>query len=211
MKEGLSPLRKNKQGNKLIIILQWLGGFVLGLAIISTIWACFVYRDRNGSFLPKLNAATASNLSSSSDMHLPASTPIPDGNKLQLDPNATSKTPDPQKSETEPIKNVSIAGFKTLHIAADTLNVSVDFFNPESNKENFFTAFELLLPTADGSYESVYSSGLVEAGNHITSITLSHPIARGTYENCIFRVQPYFVSDRSPANMAEAVFTLYAE
>ena len=211
MKEGLSPLRKNKQGNKLIIILQWLGGFVLGLAIISTIWACFVYRDRNGSFLPKLNAATASNLSSSSDMNLPASTPVPDGSKLQLDPNATSETRMLNSTQSEPIKNVSVAGFKTLHIPADTPNVSVDFYNPELNKDEFLMTFELLLPSADGSYESVYSSGLVEAGNHITSITLARPLTRGTYENCVLRVQPYFVADRNPANTAEVVFTLYAE
>ena len=114
-------------------------------------------------------------------------------------------------TQSEPIKNVSVAGFKTLHIPADTPNVSVDFYNPESNKDEFLMTFELLLASADGSYESVYSSGLVEAGNHITSITLARPLARGTYENCVLRVQPYFVADRNPANTAEVVFTLYAE
>ena len=205
-------MRKRKQDSKLIIVLEWICGFALGVAIITTTWACFVYRDRNGSFFPKqMNSKVSSSSSSTSDSFLPASTPIPDGSNLPMDPNATSETPVPKQSQVEPVKNVSIAGFKTLHIAADTPNVTVDFYNPLSNENEFLTTFELLLPTADGSQESVYSSGLVEAGNHITSITLSHPINRGTYENCILRVQPYFVSDRSPANTAEVVFTLYAE
>lgn len=202
---------KKKQGvSTLVLVLEWICGFTLCLALISTVWACFVYRDRNGSFLPKQNTEDSS-LLSSSNMLLPASTPVPNGSKLQLDPNATSKTPVPKQTLTEPIKNVAVAGFKELHIAADTPNISVDFYNPSTNEDAFLMTFELLLPKADGSHESVYSSGLVEAGNHITAITLSHPVAHGIYENCILRIQPYFVSDRSPANTAEAVFTLYAE
>ena len=204
---------KKKQGaSTLVMVLEWICGFALGIALISTTWACFVYRDRNGSFFPKMMTNNASSSSvSTSDSLLPVSTPIPDGSKLQPDPNATSETPVPKQTEPESIRNVSVAGFKTLHIAADTPNVSVDFYNPSSNEGNFTMTFELLLPSTDGSHESVYSSGLVEAGKHITAITLSHPVARGIYENCILRIQPYFVSDLSPANTAEAVFTLYAE
>ncbi len=203
---------KKKQGvGTLVRVMEWICGFSLCLALISTIWACFVYRDRNGSFLPKLNTDVSSLSFSSSNTILPVSNHIPDGSKLQLDPGATSETPVPKQTQTEPIKNVTVAGFKTLHIAANTQDVSVDFYNPPSNKGKFLMTFELLLPTAEGSQESIYSSGLVEAGNHITAITLSHPVARGTYEKCVLRIQPYFVSDRSPANTAEVVFTLFAE
>ena len=107
--------------------------------------------------------------------------------------------------------NISIPGYESLDFKAGKTKQSVDFYNPESNKDEFLMTFELLLASADGSYESVYSSGLVEAGNHITSITLVRPLTRGTYENCVLRVQPYFVADRNPANTAEVVFTLYAE
>ena len=203
---------KKKQGvGTLVRVLEWICGLSLCLALISTIWACFVYRDRNGSFLPKLNTGVSPLSFSSSNTILPVSNHMLDGSKLQIDPNATSETPVPKQTESEPIKNVSVAGFKTLHIAADTPNVTVDFYNPASNEGEFLMTFELLLPATDGSHESVYSSGLVEAGKHITEIVLSHPIARGTYENCILNIQPYYVSDRSPANSAEAVFTLYAE
>ena len=205
-------MRKRKQDSKLIIALEWMCGIALGVALISTTWACFVYRDRNGSFFPnQMNSKISSSPSSSSDSLLPAATPIPDGSNLQMDPNATSETPVPKQSQVDPLKNVSVAGFKTLHIAADTPNVTVDFYNPSKNENEFLMTFELLLPTADGLQESVYSSGLVEAGDHITAITLSHPVARGVYEKCVLRIQPYFVADRSPANTAEVVFTLYAE
>ena len=205
-------MRKRKQDSKLVIVLEWICGFALGLSLITTTWACFVYRDRNGSFLPKqINSKITSSSFSTSDSLLPSGTPIPDGNKLQMDPNATSETPVPKQSQTEPVKNVSVAGFKTLKIPANTTEIPVDIYNPSSNEGQFLMTFELLLPTVDGSLESVYSSGLVEAGNHITAITLSHPISRGTYEKCILRVQPYFVADRSPANTAEVVFTLFAE
>ena len=67
----------------------------------------------------------------------------------------------------DPIDNVSIAGFKTLKIPANTKDVSVDFYNP-------------------------------------------YPIPQGIYENCILRVQPYFISDHTPGNTADVTFTLTA-
>ena len=203
---------KKKQGvSTLIRVLEWVCGISLCLTLISTIWACFVYRDRNGSFLPKLmNSHKSSPPSSVSDSLLPAATPIPDGSKLQMDPNATTETPVPEPMPSGDLKNVTIVGFKTLQIAAETRNVSVDFYNSIDNKDEYLMTFELLLPTDSGTHESVYSSGLVEAGNHITSITLSHPVLRGTYENCVLHIQPYYVSNRAPANSANIVFTLYA-
>ena len=109
------------------------------------------------------------------------------------------------------MKNISIAGFKTLRIDANTTNVSVDFYNPEHNEGLYQMTFELLLPSSGGSYESVYTSGRVEAGKHIREIALSHPVPRGTFENCILHIQPYFISDGKPANTADITFTLYAE
>ena len=204
-------MKRKKQESTLLVVLEWICGFVLGLALITTIWACFVYRDRNGSFLPKLNNKESSQSSSVSGLVLPASTPIPNGSNLQLDPNAAPETPPPQQAEGEALKNVSIVGFKTLKFAANSTEVSVDFYNPAANAGEYLMTFELLVSNPDGSLESVYSSGLVEAGNHIRNITLSHPIMRGTYEDCILRIQPYFASDRSPASTSEIVFTLYAE
>lgn len=204
-------MKRKKQDSTLVIVLEWICGFVLGIALISTAWSCFVYRDRNGSFLPKLNNKVDSQPSSVSGSLFPVATPVPDGNSIPLDPNATESTSSLQQVQGEALKNVSVVGFKTLKFAADSTQVSVDFCNPVDNAGEYLMTFELLISNPDGSLESVYSSGLVEAGNHIRSITLSHPIARGVYEDCILRIQPYFASDRSPASTSEVVFTLYAE
>ena len=200
---------KRRRESTLVVILEWICGIAAVLALVSTTWASFVYKDRNGSFLPKLDSPKVTATMEAGS--LPAGrNQIPNANSLEMDPNASSATPVPQQSQGEAIKNVSIAGFKTLRIAANTTEVTVDFYNPPSNEGEFLMTFELLLPAA-GGYETVYSSGLVDAGQHIRNISLSHPVAAGTYENCILRIQPYFTSDRSPANTAEVSFTLFAE
>ncbi len=204
-------MKKKQEVSTLVKVLEWVCGFALGIALISTTWAWFAYRARNGSFFPKLNSGASSPSYTFSDSLFPASTPIPDGSKLQMDPNAIKKTSTSQETQGEVMKNVSIIGFKTLSINADTTSVSVDFYNPSSNEGEYLMTFEFFLASEDGSLESVYSSGLVEAGNHIRNITLSHPIPKGTYDNCILRIQPYFVSDKSPASTSEIVFTLFAE
>ena len=200
-------MRKRKQDSKLVIVLEWICGFALGVALISTTWACFVYKERNGSFLPKMD--NRSLVSSDSDTIHEEITPPSD--IIQWDQMDIPETPAPNQPQDETEKGVSIAGFKTLRIDANTTNVSVDFYNPSVNGGTYLISFEFLFPGQDGSYESIYSSGMVEAGYHIRNITLSRPIPRGTYEDCILRMQPYLVSDGSAANTADISFTLYAE
>ncbi|MBQ3372662.1 MAG: hypothetical protein IJG40_05930 [Oscillospiraceae bacterium] len=199
---------KRRKDNKLIVVLEWICGIALVFALITTTWAMFEYKDRNGSFLPKMDKPSES--PAVSDGVLPAAiTPPPDASKLEMDPGATSETPAPQQIEEEE-NGVCVAGFKTMRIAANKTEIAVDFENPPENEGEYLMTFELLFPISDGSYETLYSSGLVEAGQHIRNINLLHPIAAGTYENCILRIQPYYVSDRSPASTAQVNFTLYA-
>ena len=204
-------MKENQKVSTLVKVLEWVCGAALCLALFSTIWACFVYRDRNGSFLPSLNN-NGSAQSAPISKTLPAGqNSIPSAFSIPSDPNATFESTSLQQTQRESQKNISVAGFKTLRIDANTSNVSVDFYNPEHNAGVYLMTFELLLPSFEGSYESVYTSGTVEAGKHIRNIALSHPVPRGTYENCILHIQPYYISDGKPANTADITFTLYAE
>ena len=200
---------KRRKESTLIIVLEWICGIAAVLAIVTTSLATFVYKERNGRFLPEMEpkkTAIQADIST-----LSTKTPQLNANNLQKDPNASSETPIPQQPQEETAKNVSIAGFKTLKIAANTTEVTVNFYNPTANEGEFQMTFELLIPTANGEYETMYKSGLVYAGQHIRNISLVHPVEAGTHENCILRIQPYFISDGNPASMAEVSFTLFAD
>ena len=203
-------MKRRRKESTLIVVLEWICGIAVICAIVTTTWASLVYRDRNGRFFPEMESSRVTSNEEAKSLSS-AVTHLPNANNLEMDPNASSATPIPQQTQGETIKNVSIAGFKTLKFAANTTEVAVDFYNPTSNEGEFLMTFELFLPTASGDYENVYSSGLVDAGQHIRNIRLSHSVSKGTYENCILRIQPYFTSDGSPASTAEVSFTLYAE
>ena len=201
---------RRKKENTLLRILIWICSFAIVLALVSTGWAAVVYRERNGSFLPKFESSDSAP-APDERITFGAPTPPPDAGSLERDPNATSDAPAPKQTQETDQKDVSMMGFRTLKIAANTTQVDVDFYNPPSNEGEYLMTFELLFPTEGGSYESVYSSGLVAAGEHIRNITLSHPVGQGKIDNCILRIQPYYAASKAPANSAEVVFTLYAE
>lgn len=194
-----------KQG-KLLKIILYLGIVVCTFAFVANLFAMMKYLNEHGSLLPKQGAPPPAIVIQPSDVMPPAS--LPDAWNLPIQPGDAA-VPVPAPS-ADPISNVSIAGFKTLSIPANTKDVTVDFYNPSSNEGKFMMTFELLFPMPDGTNLSLYSSGLLEAGNHIRNISLAYPVPQGTYENCILRVQPYFISDHSPANTAEVMFTLTA-
>lgn len=86
--------------------------------------------------------------------------------------------------------NVAIPGWGSFTIPADKTTVSVDFFNPQANEGNYYMTFELKLATG----ESLYQSGLVKAGDHIQTITLSRGLPKGTYDAYV-HIQPYTADD----------------
>ena len=124
--------------------------------------------------------------------------PLPSGggNKLSFDENAGAYVEQTQESKP----GVAIPGWGSLTIPADTEEVTVDFYNPESNKGYYYMTFELRL--ADTG-ETLYSSGLVQPGLHIQKITLSRGLPSGTY-NAILHVQPYEMDEaQTPTNNAD--------
>lgn len=194
----------HKKPSKLLKTLLYLGTVICLFCFLANLVAMMEYLDRHGTLLPKQEAPPSQIVIQPSDV-MPPATP-PDAWNLPIQPG-DPLTPD---SPVDPIGDVAIAGFKTLKIPANTKDISVDFYNPSSNEGKFMMTFELLFPMPDGTRLSLYSSGLLEAGNHIRNISLDYPIPQGIYENCILRVQPYFISDHTPGNTADVTFTLTA-
>ena len=176
----------------------------------ANLFATMKYLNLHGSLLPPRKEAATETVPAGPDAGVKSSPPkASDGRLLPKESGTSSEAPALQ-APAAPVKGVSIAGFKALTIPAGTTEVPVDFYNPSSNEGEFIMTFELLFPMPDGTKLSLYSSGTVDAGMHIRNISLSHPVPQGTYENCILRIQPYFVSDGSPANSADVKFTLTA-
>lgn len=125
-----------------------------------------------------------------------------DGKGLKPDPNAGEYV-EPVKQETES-GGVSVPGWSSLDIPADTSEVTVDFFNPEENEGKYSLTFELRLPDeSEQGYEVLYSSGLVDAGLHIQKINLSRGLEAGVYDATI-HVQPYRMDEnRTATNNAD--------
>ena len=86
--------------------------------------------------------------------------------------------------------NIAIPGWGSFTIPADKTTVSVDFFNPQANEGNYYMTFELRLATG----ESLYQSGLVKAGDHIQTITMTRALPKGTYDAYV-HIQPYTADD----------------
>lgn len=118
-------------------------------------------------------------------------------NSLKADPSAGEYV-EPEAEETEN-GGVSVPGWSSLNIPADTSEVAVDFFNPEANKGKYSLTFELRIPDESSQgYEVLYSSGLVDAGLHIQKINLSRGLKAGVYD-AIIHVQPYRTDDNLTA------------
>ena len=127
--------------------------------------------------------------------------PNPNQGGVQLDPNQGGYV-DPNQGNNTPAQGVAIPGWGKITVPVNETEVTVDFFNPEQNKDLYYLTFELRLPDGNGGYEVLYKSGLIEAGNHIQKITLSRGLAEGTYDAIIF-VQPYRMDGITPTNNAE--------
>jgi hypothetical protein len=122
---------------------------------------------------------------------------------LTVDPNASGYEAE-ETAETASAPGVTIPGWGSLTIPADTTDITVDFYNPESNEGYYDLTFELQLPDdSEQGYEVLYTSGLVEPGLHIQHITLSHGLSEGTY-HAVIHVQPYKQDeDHTPTNNAD--------
>ena len=114
------------------------------------------------------------------------------------DPSAT----DIQNEVVRP--GVAIPGWSKMTIPADTAEIAVDFFNPESNTGYYSMTFELSL---EPSGETLFTSGLILPGKRLKTVTLSRPLPAGEYD-AILTVQPYTIEDMEPTNNLQSKMKL---
>ena len=108
---------------------------------------------------------------------------------LTIDPNATEAQPAESESSME--QDVTIAGIGVVTMSANQKEVTVDFYNPQENKDLFYLTFELRIrDDSPQGYEVLYTSGFVEPGKHIYEIELSRGLKKGVYD-AVIHVQPY--------------------
>lgn len=127
---------------------------------------------------------------------------IKGGVGLQIDPNAGEYV-EPEREET-PTKGVTIPGWGSITIPANSKNVSVKFENPDLNKDLYYLTFELRIfdGTSEG-YEVLYKSQLVPPGKCVQNIELSRALSVGEYD-AVVHVQPYKMDDAmTPTNNAD--------
>lgn len=107
-------------------------------------------------------------------------------------------------------RGVVIPGITAATVPANETEVRLELFNPIENSGAYYLTFELKV-NINGKYESLYSSGLVEAGKRLNTITLSRPLAAGKY-SAIVHIQPYRTDrERSATNNADIVLELTAK
>lgn len=117
------------------------------------------------------------------------------------DPTAT----DIQNAVSLP--GVAIPGWSKMTIPADTREIAVDFFNPESNAGYYSMTFELSL---EKTGEVLFTSGLILPGKRLTIVTLNAPVPAGEYD-AILTVQPYTLTDMEPTNNLQSKMKLVAK
>lgn len=109
------------------------------------------------------------------------------------------KTPDGQAG-------IAIPGYKEIRLKADTLEQSVNLYNPEGN--DCYFVMSLILP--DGT--EIWKSKMVPPGKGLYTITLNQTVAAGTYENSVLKYECYKQNDELTAlNGSEVKLTLEVE
>lgn len=102
-----------------------------------------------------------------------------------------------EATTTEAVPGVTIPGWATLEAKAGETDTKISFYNPEQNAGWYYLTFELRLMKDDGSYETLYQSGLVEPGNYVQNIKLNRALDKGEYDVIIF-CQPYTMKSAMP-------------
>ena len=95
-------------------------------------------------------------------------------------------------------------GYKSMAIEANSREVSVNLVNPEGNQCYFVISIAL-----NGTDEVIYESKLIPPGKGLYKITLTKPLAPGTYDAQL-RYEAYDLASQSRLNGAVVNFALNA-
>ncbi len=100
---------------------------------------------------------------------------------------------------------ISVPGFESLTIDADSTDAEVDLYNPDNNECYF--EISIILPDTG---EELYKSKYISPGQHLYSIELNTKLEKGEYD-AVLHYSTYSLEDYSPLNGANIPFTLTAE
>ncbi len=114
-----------------------------------------------------------------------------------------------ESGEEFPERGVVIPGITAVTIPANETEVFLGLCNPAENSGAYYLTFELKV-NINGNYETLYSSGLVEAGKNLGKITLSRPLDFGEY-NAVVHIQPYRADKMTATNNADIVLKITAK
>ena len=93
-------------------------------------------------------------------------------------------------------EGIAIPGYPSIALPKETKDVQVVLLNPEGNP-CYFT-FEIVLKDTN---ETIYTSKQVPPGKAVTNLTLTKPLAEGTYKATI-KITTNSLTDMSPMNGA---------
>lgn len=98
---------------------------------------------------------------------------------------------------------IDIPGFDVMNLKADTLEQSVNLYNPEQNT----CYFKMSVYLSDGT--KLWESKLVEPGKAIYTITLERALSAGAYEDCTLKYECFAMDgEQTPLNGSEIRFTM---
>lgn len=122
-------------------------------------------------------------------------TPVAD-----IDAGAVDWTDNLQNDDANSTANkgegIAIPGYPSIALPKDTKDVQIVLLNPKGNP-CYFT-FEIVLKDTN---ETIYTSKQVSPGKAITNLTLTKPLAEGTYKATI-KITTNSLKDMSPMNGA---------
>lgn len=113
--------------------------------------------------------------------------------------------------------NIAIPGFESLEFKAGTKKQSVSFYNPEENTCYF--RISLVLKSDDGTEaggtagdseakeEVLWTSEMIEPGEHVKSIKLDKELENGEYA-AILKYECFSLKDKTPLNGSNVELTL---
>lgn len=111
--------------------------------------------------------------------------------------------PEDESTPSSVEEGIQIPGYESITIPAGTTDVSVELMNPEENNVYFEISF--YLPETD---ETIYTSKMIQPGQHLYEITLDKAMEAGEYPLTI-RYATYSADEAmTPRNGAEVNCTL---
>lgn len=105
-----------------------------------------------------------------------------------------------ESSDTKP--GTQIPGYSTAEMKEGDTTLTLSIGNPKANTVGFFATLKLQ------NGDVLYESELLEPGQGLTEIPLTHTLSKGTYDAAVVYKCVLLDDENTPLNAAESVFKL---